>query len=87
MIQNQYPKEFDELKRKQSSMSWFVDGETGNKPLTDFVDTYLKEWVGYMEESIFEINKPLIPPSISMSDGIDYHAFIDYEDGSDSYII
>ena len=37
-------------------MSWFVDGETGNKPLTDFVDTYLKEWVGYMEESIFEIN-------------------------------
>ena len=55
-FQNQYPKEFDELKRKQSSMSWFVDGETGNKPLTDFVDTYLKEWVGYMEESIFEIN-------------------------------
>ena len=28
----------------------------------------------FVSQSIFEINKPLIPPSISMSDGIDYHA-------------
>ena len=26
------------------------------KPLTDFVDDYLKKWIGYMEETIFEMN-------------------------------
>ena len=47
----QYP-QFKELKNK----SWFVDGEMENKPFTNFVDTYLKDWLGYMEESIFEVN-------------------------------
>ena len=37
-------------------MNWYVDNESDNKPFTDFVDTYLKEWVGFMEESIFEVN-------------------------------
>ena len=27
-----------------------------DKPLTDFVDTYLKNWGGFMEESVFEVN-------------------------------
>ena len=27
-----------------------------NKPFTNFVDTYLKDWLVYMEESIFEVN-------------------------------
>ena len=47
----QYP-QFRELKNK----SWFVDGEMGNKTFTNFVDTYLKDWCGNMEESIFEVN-------------------------------
>ena len=37
-------------------MNWYVDNEKNNKPFTDFVDTYLKDWVGFMEESIFEVN-------------------------------
>jgi glycine amidinotransferase len=28
----------------------------GNKTFTNFVDTYLKDWCGNMEESIFEVN-------------------------------
>lgn len=51
-FENQYPNEFKKLKNK----AWFVDGEMGNSVFTNFVDTYLKDWVGYMEESIFEIN-------------------------------
>ena len=47
----QYP-QFKELKNK----SWFVDGEMENKTFTNFVDTYLKDWRGYLEESIFEVN-------------------------------
>ena len=56
-FEQQYPKEFDEAKmNNKADMSWYVDNEKSNKPFADFVDTYLKEWVGLMEESIFEVN-------------------------------
>ena len=56
-FEQQYPKEYEDYKaRKKSDMLWYVDNESDNKPFTDFVDTYLKEWVGFMEESIFEVN-------------------------------
>ena len=37
-------------------MRWYLDKEMNNIPLTNFVEKYLKDWVGYMEESIFEVN-------------------------------
>ena len=56
-FEQQYPKEYEDYKaRKKSDMNWYVDNEKNNKPFTDFVDTYLKDWVGFMEESIFEVN-------------------------------
>ena len=56
-FEQQYPKEYEDYKaRKKSDMLWYVDNESDNKPFTDFVDTYLKEWVGFMEESVFEVN-------------------------------
>ena len=56
-FEQQYPKEYEEFKRnKRTDMNWYVDNEKNNKPFTDFVDTYLKDWVGFMEESVFEIN-------------------------------
>jgi len=56
-FEQQYPKEYEEFKKnKKADMNWYVDNEKNNKPFTDFVDTYLKDWVGFMEESIFEVN-------------------------------
>ena len=61
-FEQQYPKEYQEFKNQgsggiiRSNMNRHIDNEMDNKPLVDFVDIYLKEWVGYMEESIFEIN-------------------------------
>jgi len=61
-FEQQYPKEFKKFKKYspdgniKTSVNWFVDNEMDNKPLADFVDTYLKDWVGFMEESVFEVN-------------------------------
>ena len=61
-FEQQYPKEYQKFKNQgsggiiRSNMNWHIDNEMDNKPLVDFVDIYLKEWIGYMEESIFEIN-------------------------------
>tara|TARA_R110000868_G_C10819411_1_gene758513 strand:- start:15 stop:1133 length:1119 start_codon:yes stop_codon:yes gene_type:complete len=35
---------------------WWVPGEENNKEFTDFVETWLKDWVGYIEESVFDVN-------------------------------
>ncbi len=52
-----YPKEYYKFRdTKKQNMAWYVDGKMDYKPLTDFVDTYLKNWVGFMEESVFEVN-------------------------------
>ena len=52
-----YPKEYYKFRdTKNQDMAWYVDGKMDYKPLTDFVDTYLKNWVGFMEESVFEVN-------------------------------
>ena len=52
-----YPKEYYQFRdTKKQDMAWYVDGKMDYKPLTDFVDTYLKNWVGFMEESVFEVN-------------------------------
>jgi hypothetical protein len=39
---------------------WWMPGEEQNFALTDFVDTYLSEWVGYVAETFFEINTLMI---------------------------
>ena len=56
-FEQQFPKEFEAFKNnKDADITWYVDNEKSNKPFTNFVDTYLKEWVGFMEESVFEVN-------------------------------
>ena len=48
-------KEFIKLK-KQTSGKWWVPGEEDNHELTYFVETWLKDWVGYVEETVFDVN-------------------------------
>ena len=43
------------LKRKNEA-KWWVAGETDNDEFIYFVNTWLSDWVGYVEESVFDVN-------------------------------
>jgi hypothetical protein len=47
--------EFLNLK-DQVSGKWWVPGEEENREFTHFVETWLQEWVGYVEETVFDVN-------------------------------
>ena len=46
---------FTKLK-KQVGGKWWVPGEEENDEFTHFVETWLQDWVGYVEESVFDVN-------------------------------
>ena len=35
---------------------WWLNGEEHNDQLIQFVNTWLKDWVGYVEETVFDVN-------------------------------
>jgi N-dimethylarginine dimethylaminohydrolase len=52
-------KPFLELKQKNYG-KWWVPGEELNDDFTDFVETWLEHWVGYVEETVFDVNMLVI---------------------------
>lgn len=48
-------KGFTKLK-KQVGGKWWVPGEEENDEFTHFVETWLQDWVGYVEETVFDVN-------------------------------
>ena len=46
---------FMKMKRKVRG-KWWVPGEEDNHEFTNFVETWLQDWVGYVEETIFDVN-------------------------------
>jgi len=42
--------------KDQVSGKWWVPGEENNSELTHFVETWLQDWVGYVEETVFDVN-------------------------------
>ena len=50
---------FLELKEKNQG-KWWVPGEELNDEFTDFVNTWLDHWVGYVEETVFDVNMLVI---------------------------
>jgi len=52
-------KPFLELKQKNYG-KWWVPGEETNNDFTDFVETWLEHWVGYVEETVFDVNMLVI---------------------------
>lgn len=42
--------------KKQTGGKWWVPGEEDNDELTHFVETWLQDWVGYVEETVFDVN-------------------------------
>lgn len=46
---------FMKLKDKVNG-KWWLPGEEDNDEFTDFVETWLHDWVGYVEETVFDVN-------------------------------
>jgi|TARA_B100001971_G_C18240884_1_gene570809 hypothetical protein len=42
--------------KNKSKGRWWVPGEESNEYLQQFVDTWLSKWVGYVEETVFDVN-------------------------------
>jgi len=52
-------KPFLELKGKNKD-KWWIPGEEYNNDLIDYVETWLKDWVTYVEEDVFDVNMLVI---------------------------
>lgn len=46
---------WNDLKKKNAG-KWWVPGEESNDEFTSFVGTFLEDWTGYVEETIFDVN-------------------------------
>jgi glycine amidinotransferase/scyllo-inosamine-4-phosphate amidinotransferase 1 len=44
------------FKEENFNGAWYVQGQTPTPEFTKFVDTYLKEWVGYVSDTVFDVN-------------------------------
>ena len=52
-------KPFIEVKKKNRG-KWWIPGEELNDEFTEFVESWLGHWVGYVEESVFDVNMLVI---------------------------
>ena len=52
---NNFVKGFNKIKYSNQG-KWWIQGEETNAMLIDFVEKWLDEWVGYIEESVFDVN-------------------------------
>lgn len=47
--------EFTDFKKRVNG-SWWIPGEEHNDSLIEYVNTWLSNWVGYVQESVFDVN-------------------------------
>jgi len=50
-----YIDNYNQMKSKVDGR-WWLPGEEQNNPLINFVELYLKNWTGYVAESVFDVN-------------------------------
>jgi hypothetical protein len=48
--------EVGKFKYEQSPGAWYVQGQTPTPEFTDFVNTYLSKWTGFVAETVFDVN-------------------------------
>jgi N-dimethylarginine dimethylaminohydrolase len=65
---------FLELK-KQNHGKWWVPGEELNQDFTDYVETWMNHWVGYVEESVFDVNMIVVDKQNVIVNGYNKVAF------------
>lgn len=67
-----YP--FLQLKQKNYG-KWWVPGEELNDDFTDYVETWMNKWVGYVEESVFDVNMIVVDKKNVIVNGYNQKAF------------
>jgi len=48
--------EIGKFKYETSPGAWYVQGQTPSPEFTDFVNTYLTKWTGFVAETVFDVN-------------------------------
>lgn len=65
---------WQELKRINRG-KWWVPGQELNQDFTDYVETWMNHWVGYVEESVFDVNMIVIDKKNVIVNGYNELAF------------
>ena len=65
---------WQELKRINGG-KWWVPGQELNQDFTDYVETWMNHWVGYVEESVFDVNMIVIDKKNVIVNGYNELAF------------
>ena len=55
-------KKFKELTRKNSGR-WWIPGQENNQELINFIEIYFRDWLGFVEETVFDLNLLIIDPN------------------------
>ena len=69
---------FLELKEKNQG-KWWIKGEEDNQDLIDYIDTWLNDWVTYVEESVFDVNMLVIDKNNVICNGYNKKVFDAFE--------
>ena len=69
---------FLELKKKNKG-KWWIKGEEDNQDLIDYIDTWLNDWVTYVEESVFDVNMLVIDKNNVICNGYNKKVFDAFE--------
>lgn len=71
-------KPFLALKRKNQGR-WWIKGHEYDHELIDYVETWLKDWTGFAEESVFDVNILVIDQNNIIVNGYNEKAFRAFE--------
>jgi hypothetical protein len=61
--------------KKKNAGKWWVPGEELNQDFTDYVETWMKHWVGYVEESVFDVNMIVVDKKNVIVNGYNQKVF------------
>ena len=65
--------------REKNGGRWWVQGEEDNQDLIDYIDTWLNDWVTYVEESVFDVNMLVIDKNNVICNGYNKKVFDAFE--------
>ena len=71
-------KPFLDLKEKNRG-KWWVPGEELNNDFTEFVEDWLSHWVGYVEETVFDVNMLVIDEKNVVCNNYNQQVFAAFE--------
>lgn len=66
--------EWRKLKHSNAG-KWWMPGEETNKEFIDFVETWLTNWVGYVEETVFDVNMLMINEQLAIVNNYNKQVF------------